>query len=83
MEGAFDKPMPSGMAWNMIYRPNAQAGLVSTASQEELWHRLKDFLDALIPVAEEAGVMLAAHPDDPPVPSVWVQPRLVYQPRLY
>ena len=43
----------------------------------------KDFLDALVPVAEEAGVTLAAHPDDPPLPTVRGQPRLVYQPRLY
>jgi mannonate dehydratase len=34
-------------------------------------------------VAEEAGVTLAAHPDDPPMPTVRGQPRLVYQPHLY
>src|SRR6185503_8848275 len=37
---------------------------------------------ALLPVAEEAGVTLAAHPDDPPMPTVRRQPRLVYQPRF-
>ena len=36
-----------------------------------------------MPVAEEAGVTLAAHPDDPPAPVLRGQPRLVYQPRLY
>jgi mannonate dehydratase len=56
---------------------------VPPASPEQLWQRLKDFLDALLPVAEEAGVTLAAHPDDPPMPTIRGQPRLVFQPRLY
>src|SRR5262245_54068129 len=83
MDGPCDRPLPLGMVWNMIYDPNAPAGTQSTATPEELWQRLRDFLDALIPVAEEAGVTLAAHPDDPPLPSVRAQPRLVYQPRHY
>lgn len=83
MDGPFDKPMPNGMVWNMIYDPNAAPGTVPSATSEQLWARLKDFLDALLPVAEEAGVTLAAHPDDPPMPTVRGQPRLVYQPRLY
>ena len=52
-------------------------------TSEQLWQRLADFLEAVIPVAEEAGVTLAAHPDDPPLPMLRGQPRLVYQPRLY
>jgi mannonate dehydratase len=83
MDGPFDKPMPRGMVWNMVYDRNAPSGTVPPATQDQLWQRLKDFLDALIPVAEEAGVTLAAHPDDPPMPTVRGQPRLVYQPRLY
>lgn len=34
-------------------------------------------------MAEEAGVRLAAHPDDPPLDYVRGQPRLVYQPDMY
>lgn len=83
MDGPLDRPMPAGMAWNMVYDRNAAAGAVPGATPEQLWQRLQDFLDALLPVAEEAGVVLAAHPDDPPMPSVRGQPRLVYQPRLY
>jgi len=64
-------------------RPRRRQWCDSFATQEQLWSRLKDFLDALIPVAEEAGVTLAAHPDDPPMPTVRSQPRLVYQPQLY
>jgi mannonate dehydratase len=75
--------MPRGMVWNMIYDPNAPPGNVPSATPTQLWQRLKDFLDALVPVAEQAGVTLAAHPDDPPMPTIRSQPRLVYQPRLY
>jgi mannonate dehydratase len=37
-----------------------------TASQ--LWSNLTYFLKAVIPVAEKAGVRMALHPNDPPVP---------------
>ncbi|OHE78851.1 MAG: D-mannonate dehydratase [Verrucomicrobia bacterium GWF2_62_7] len=83
MDGPLEKPMPNGMVWNMIYDKDAPSGTVPSATHEQLWQRLKDFLDALLPVAEEAGVTLAAHPDDPPLPTLRGQPRLVYQPRFY
>ncbi len=34
-------------------------------------------------MAEAAGIRLAAHPDDPPMPYMRGQPRLVYRPDLY
>lgn len=83
MDGPFDEPMPLGTAWNMVYDLKAPAALQPVATHDELWDRLRVFLEALVPVAEEAGVTLAAHPDDPPMPTVRGQPRLVYQPRLY
>ncbi len=83
MEGPLDTPMPRGMAWNMIYDPAAPAGTVSPATPEQLWARLGDFLNEIVPVAEEAGVVLAAHPDDPPMPEMRGQPRLVYRPQLF
>lgn len=83
MEGPEDTPMPLGMVWNMIYDANAPKGTVPSITSEELWRRFQGFLDAMVPVAEEAGVKLAAHPDDPPMPTMRGQPRLVYQPRLY
>lgn len=36
-------------------------------SEERMWSNYEYFLDAVLPVAEEAGVRLALHPDDPPV----------------
>jgi len=35
---------------------------------EEMWANVTYFLRAVVPVAEEAGVRLALHPNDPPVP---------------
>jgi mannonate dehydratase len=83
MDGTLDKPMPNGMVWNMVYDRTAPTGTVPSATSDQLWQRLQGFLEEVIPVAEEAGVTLAAHPDDPPLPSVRGQPRLVYQPRFY
>jgi mannonate dehydratase len=83
MDGPLDSPMPLGMAWNMVYDSAADVGNQPSATPEELWGRLTEFLEEIVPVAEEAGVRLAAHPDDPPLPFMRKQPRLVYQPALY
>jgi len=83
MDGPLDTPMPNGMVWNMVFDPNAPAGVVPTISPDELWRRLERFLAEVLPVAESSGVKLALHPDDPPMPMVRAQPRLVYQPQLY
>jgi mannonate dehydratase len=56
---------------------------VPSISHEELWRRLQRFLEEVLPVAEQAGVRLALHPDDPPLPTMRRQPRLVYQPHMY
>jgi mannonate dehydratase len=83
MEGTYDLPMPKGMVWNMIYDETALEGFLPSITHDELWRRLEAFLTEVVPVAEAAGVKLAAHPDDPPTPTVRAQPRLVYQPRHY
>jgi len=83
MEGADDTPIPHGMVWNMVYDPDAPEGTVSSVTHKELWERLQYFLNELLPVAEASGVVLAAHPDDPPAPYIRQTPRLVYQPHLY
>jgi len=83
MEGACDLPLPRGMVWNMVYDDSAPAGNQPSVSPDELWRRLERFLSDVLPVAEQAGVRLAAHPDDPPMPTLRGQPRLVYQPAMY
>ncbi len=77
-----ESPLPASIAWNMVVDPAAE-GLRPTVPTEALWARLQWFLDRILPVAEAAGVRMAAHPDDPPLPVVRQQPRLVYQPYLY
>jgi mannonate dehydratase len=84
MDGpADDVAIPRGMVWNMVYDPNAPSGTLPSISREELWRRLERFLEEVVPVAEQSGVRLAAHPDDPPMPTMRGQPRLVYQPHMY
>ena len=39
-------------------------------SADEMWANLEYFMKAVVPEAEKAGVLLALHPDDPPIPSV-------------
>ncbi|TQO38418.1 mannonate dehydratase [Arenibacter algicola] len=78
-----ETPIPNGMVWNMVYDENAPEGVLPKIEHDELWQRLQYFLNELIPVAEEAGVKLAAHPDDPPMPYIRNTPRLVYQPDMY
>lgn len=84
MDGSVDQtPVPNGMVWNMQYDAAPAGGIIERFSHQELWERLTDFLAHIIPVAEEAGVKMAAHPDDPPVAYLRNTPRLVYQPQLY
>jgi len=84
MDGPADaEPVPNGVVWNMIYDRNAPPGVLPVISHEDLWRRLQRFLEEVVPVAEKASVRLAAHPDDPPMPTMRGQPRLVYQPHMY
>ncbi len=45
---------------------------------EQLWANLEYFLKQILPVAEEAGVTLTMHPDDPPIPSLWGAARIMH-----
>ncbi|HEV2514348.1 MAG TPA: mannonate dehydratase [Devosia sp.] len=76
-------PLPDGVVWNMRYRrPIAGAAAVS-ADTNQMWDRLSRFLVELVPVAEEVGVVLAAHPDDPPAEQLRGTARLVNRPEKF
>ena len=77
-----DAPIPKGEVWNMTY-DNTLKGMQDEIGYDELWDRLERFLNDLLPVAEEANVQLALHPDDPPMPMLRKTPRLVYEQHLY
>lgn len=60
--------VPLGTVFNRVVMPDAPEGPLPFVSLEEMLQRRDWFLSQVIPVAEEAGVIMAAHPDDPPVP---------------
>jgi mannonate dehydratase len=76
-------PIPHGEVWNCKVRADAPPGNIGTVSHEEMWERLGWFLRHLVPVAEESGVRLAAHPDDPPLPVLRGTARLITHPDCY
>ena len=78
-----ERPIPDGMVWNMRYREGRPDAPPVRVSDGELWERLGRFLEELVPVAEEAGVKLAAHPDDPPAERLRGTARLVNDPAKY
>jgi len=78
-----DLPLPDGVVWNMRYRAGRPGAPAATVGEEELWDRLARFLKELVPVAAEANVVLAAHPDDPPAEALRGAARLVNRPAKY
>ena len=46
---------------------NAPLTEYGVVGEDQLWDGLTYFLDAVVPVAEQANVQLAMHPDDPPL----------------
>jgi mannonate dehydratase len=49
-------------------------------TEEQMWANYEYFIKAVLPVAEEEGIRLALHPDDPPVPMLGGVARLFYRP---
>ncbi|MBS1154391.1 MAG: mannonate dehydratase [Proteobacteria bacterium] len=65
--------------WDASYKADELKALLAEYSkidEEKLWEHLEYFLKAIIPVAEEVGMKMAIHPDDPPRP-IFGLPRIV------
>lgn len=52
-------------------------------TEEQMWSNYSYFMKAVLPVAEEEGLKLALHPDDPPVPMLGGVARLFYKPENF
>jgi mannonate dehydratase len=50
---------------------------IGTYTAEQIWDNITYFLKAVIPVAEQAGVRLALHPNDPPAPVSHGSPQIM------
>lgn len=48
------------------YKLTPPAADVEPIAEEQMWDNYRVFLETVLPVAEEVGVQLAVHPDDPP-----------------
>ena len=72
-----------GTRFNMEEHPEGELTHEREYTAGEMWDNYVYYLERILPVAEEAGVTLALHPDDPPLPVVRGQPRLVYQHHMY
>ena len=65
--------------WDESYTPESLREVIAAyadVTEEDLWANLEYFLRAIIPVAEEAGVVMAIHQDDPPW-SIFGLPRII------
>jgi len=47
-------------------------------TKEEIWENYSYFIKAVAPVAEQEGVRIGIHPDDPPVPELAGVPRCIF-----
>jgi len=52
-------------------------------TEDEMWGHFKTFMRAVLPIAEEEGVVLAVHPDDPPSPMLGGIARILRSPAHY
>lgn len=47
-------------------------------TEEEIWDNYRSFVEEVAPVAEDEGVLIGIHPDDPPEPELAGVPRCIF-----
>ncbi len=65
--------------WDASYSQDEVRELINAygeLGEEGLWKNIETFLKKVIPVAEECGIRMAIHPDDPPYP-IFGLPRII------
>lgn len=62
---------------------HSEPPLQGPIDEEPLWDNLHYFLERVLPVAEEAGVKLAMHPDDPPLSPIRGVGRIMRSPEAF
>ena len=72
----------------MVGGPGTDSSLIPESqrrpiSDEEMWDNYTYFVKAAVPVAEESGVKLALHPDDPQVPAIAGVARIMRNPQAF
>jgi mannonate dehydratase len=70
-------------SYNHALMQKAPLTPAGNVSEELLWQTLEYFLNAVLPVAEEAGVKLAMHPDDPPLSPIRGDGRIMTCPESF
>ncbi len=78
-----NEPFPLGWAWNTQVLDDPPEGMLRFISREEMRERRDWFLSQILPVAEEAGVKMAAHPEDPRIPILRNAGRVLITPQDY
>lgn len=71
----FDQETARGHWDGKVFEPPLSHGRKYT--KEELWDNFAHFIKRVVPVAEELGMRIGMHPDDPPVPELGGVPRCI------
>ncbi len=75
-DGDSKSPSWQGTWAGITYKEPLSHGRVF--SKEEIWDNYTYFIKKVVPVAEEAGVRIGIHPDDPPQPVIAGVPRCIF-----
>jgi mannonate dehydratase len=75
-DGDASSPNWQGAWAGKTYKEPLSHGRVFT--KDEIWENYSYFIKKVVPVAEEAGVRIGIHPDDPPKPMLAGVPRCIF-----